>query len=79
MVLHAGTIRMAREDFDLCGYKIQKGWYLNVRLRSSFASENTSAKDHHSFCLSCCSFRHHDCGTRSMIKTRLSLLLVSFL
>ena len=27
-----GTIRVAREDFTLGGYKIRKGWLLNVRL-----------------------------------------------
>jgi len=27
-----GTIRIAREDFEVCGFTIRKGWFLNVRL-----------------------------------------------
>lgn len=30
-----GTIREAREDFQVCGYTIRKGWWMNVRFCQS--------------------------------------------
>lgn len=45
MYIHAGTIRVAREDTHVCGYDIRKGWWLNVGTSLPDASVKACFRD----------------------------------